>query len=211
MAYRLAQPDSRLARNAADVLGGLRHLKAVEPLGAALHNPVFDVEARVGHGAGAGPHRRAGSGAGPGGGAVGERAPVRAAALQALRELRGPLDPGRPPRCWATPIEDVRVEAAYTVAVAIARMGRTPDADGRDQATAALIAAPGRRSQRQRPPQGGLGAGRDRRPGGAGRPARCAVGRARRGPVCTHAGPGRHRPPDSLVAPPNPSFTIGPC
>jgi HEAT repeats/HEAT repeat len=143
MAYRLAQPDSRLARNAADVLGGMRHLKAVEPLGAALHNPVFDVEARsamalalgrIGEPAGA-PALVAALSV--------KDAPLRSAALQALRELRGPLDPRPATALLGDPAEHVRGEAAYTVAVAIARTataaGRTPDAGSRDQATAALI------------------------------------------------------------------------
>jgi HEAT repeat protein len=139
MAYRLAQPDSRLARNAADVLGGMRHLKAVEPLGAALHNPVFDVEARSAMALALG--RIGEPAAAPALAAVlsVKDAPLRSAALQALRELRGPLDPRPATALLGDPAEDVRGEAAYTVAVAIARMGRTPDTGSRDQATAALI------------------------------------------------------------------------
>lgn len=47
MLNRLAQPDSTLARNAADVLGEFGYPSAIAPLGAALSNPVFSGEARA--------------------------------------------------------------------------------------------------------------------------------------------------------------------
>jgi HEAT repeat protein len=114
-AYRLAQPDSVKARNAADVLGSLRYHKAVEPLGAALNNPVFDAEARVAMAAALG--RIGEPSAAPAlSRALADQQPlVRAEALAALRELRGPLD-ARP----AVPLlrdgtEAVRIEAVYTI------------------------------------------------------------------------------------------------
>jgi HEAT repeat protein len=115
MAYRLAQPDSVKARNAADVLGSLRYARAVEPLGAALNNPVFDAEARVAMAAALG--RIGEPSAVP---ALAQalrdgQALVRAEAVAALRELRGPLDV-RP----AVPLlrdgsEAVRTQAVYTI------------------------------------------------------------------------------------------------
>src|SRR5262249_2688867 len=47
MLNRLAQPDSVLARNAADVLGECGYPPAIPALGAALSNPVFWGEARA--------------------------------------------------------------------------------------------------------------------------------------------------------------------
>jgi HEAT repeat protein len=115
MALRLGQPDSQKARNAADVLGGMRSLKAVEPLGAALNNPLFDAEARVAMAAALG---RIGE---PGGQAPLLQATaaadprIRAAALSAMRDLRAPIDTAR----VAPLLEDadlgVRAEAIYTL------------------------------------------------------------------------------------------------
>ena len=47
MLNRLAQPDSTLARNAADVLGEFHYVSSIPALGAALSNPVFSSEARA--------------------------------------------------------------------------------------------------------------------------------------------------------------------
>jgi hypothetical protein len=47
MLNRLAQPDSVLARNAADVLGEFRAGSAIPALSAALSNPIFTGEARA--------------------------------------------------------------------------------------------------------------------------------------------------------------------
>jgi HEAT repeat protein len=47
MLNRLAQPDSLLARNAADVLGEFGYPSAIPALGAALSNPTFNGEARA--------------------------------------------------------------------------------------------------------------------------------------------------------------------
>jgi HEAT repeat protein len=89
MAYRLAQPDSTKARNAANVLGELRSMKAIEPLGAALNNPIFDGAARAAMAAALGeigelhalPSLRQ---------ALSAREPaVRVAVLESLRGLRG--------------------------------------------------------------------------------------------------------------------------
>ena len=115
MAYRLAQPDSIKARNAADVLGSLRHPRAVEPLSAGLGNPIFDAEARM---AMAGALGRIGDpSARPAlHQAMGAPEPkLRAAALAALRELRGPLDVTPTLPLLRDRDEAVRVQAIYTV------------------------------------------------------------------------------------------------
>jgi HEAT repeat protein len=140
MTGRLAQPDSTLARNAADVLGGMRHLKAVEPLGAALHNPVFDAQARSAMALALGRIGEPAAAPALVSALSAKDAPVRASALQALRELRGPLDPRPAAALLRDPAEDVRMEAAYTVA----SRGRTLDPNSRDQVTAALIDRLGR-------------------------------------------------------------------
>ena len=140
MNNRLAQPDSRLARNAADVLGGMRHLKAVAPLGAALHNPVFDAQARSAMALALGRIGEPAAAPALVSALTAKEAPVRASALQALRELRGPLDPAPAAVLLRDPVEEVRMEAAYTVA----SRGRTLDAASRDRVTAALIDRLGR-------------------------------------------------------------------
>jgi HEAT repeat protein len=114
-ANRLGQPDSRLAQYGADVLGSLRNQRAIAPLGAALNNPVFDPEARV---AMAEALARIGEPS-----AVpalvqatrAQEAPVRAAAIAALRDLRGTPDPAPALALLADPSEDVRAQAIYTV------------------------------------------------------------------------------------------------
>ena len=135
MNNRLAQPDSRLARNAADVLGGMRHLRAIEPLSAALHNPVFDAEARSAMALALGRIGEPAAAPALVSALAAKEAPIRASALQALRELRGPLDAAPAAALLRDPAEAVRMEAAYTVA----SRGRTLDARSRDQVTAALI------------------------------------------------------------------------
>lgn len=116
MAERLAQPDSVRARNAADVLGELRTTKALTPLGAALNNPVFDAEARaamaralgeIGH-LDAVPSLRQ---------AFGADAPaVRAAAVAALRQLRGFQDASLARGALTDASAEVRLQAIDTIA-----------------------------------------------------------------------------------------------
>jgi HEAT repeat protein len=120
-AHRLAQPDSVKARNAADVLGSLRNARAVEPLGAALNNPIFNGEARVAMASALG--------------RIGEldavpaltqalrapEAPVRAAAAAALRELRGFVDPSPVLPLLADADMRTRAEAIDTIGAARGR------------------------------------------------------------------------------------------
>ncbi len=125
MVKRLARPDSIKARNAADVLGGLRYPRAVEPLSAGLLNPIFDAEARGAMAAALGrigepaaqPALRQALGA--------PEASVRAAALVALRDLRGPLDPTAALPLLRDRDEKVRAEAVFTLG---ATRGLTPAA-----------------------------------------------------------------------------------
>lgn len=112
---RLAQADSTQARNGADLLGTLRRPKAVAPLGAALQNPVFDAEARA--------HMARALGM------IGEldalpalsqalsatEPRVRGAALAAMRELRGFVDPTPAVGALSDIDATVRREAAYTI------------------------------------------------------------------------------------------------
>lgn len=115
MVNRLAQPDSRRARNAADALGELRMDKAIAPLGAALGNPTYDAEARAAMaralgtiGAPAGwPHLVA---------ATRDSEPaVRAAALAAARGLRGFDDATVAKGLLSDPSAQVRLQAVYTI------------------------------------------------------------------------------------------------
>jgi HEAT repeat protein len=89
MLNRLSQPDSALARNAADVLGEFRAASAIPALSAALSNPIFSGEAR-----GAVAHALGQIGrpevATPLTQALADSDPlVKAASLQALRDVEG--------------------------------------------------------------------------------------------------------------------------
>jgi HEAT repeat protein len=117
MLNRLAQPDSTLARNAADVLGEFRAGSSIPALSAALSNPIFTGEARaamaqalgnLGNAAAAAPLTQALSIQDP---------LVKAAALQALRNV-----PGYHDGTVAVPLvgdadEQVRAEAAVTMGI----------------------------------------------------------------------------------------------
>ncbi len=116
MAERLGQPDSKLARNAADVLGEMRMLKAIPSLGAALNNPAFDGEARasmaralgqIGHMGGLTALRQA---------MTTDRGEVRAAAAAALRDLRGYTDPSPAASLLNDGDAEVRLEAIDSIA-----------------------------------------------------------------------------------------------
>ena len=136
MATRLGQPDSRKAEAAADVLGGLRTSKAIEPLGAALNNPLFDGSARAAMAAALG---RIGDQAAVPALAQGAKdadAQVRAAALGALRELRGTIPVASVIEHLGDSDEGVRIEAIYSLG---ATRGVGIDAAARSSATLALV------------------------------------------------------------------------
>jgi hypothetical protein len=130
MLNRLSQPDSLLARNAADVLGEFKAASAIPALGAALSNPIYTGEARAAMAHALGTIGR-NAGAAPLTSALADSDPlVKAASLEALREIEGFHD-----GMVAVPLVldadvQVRAEAAVTIG-----MMRTP------QAASALVQA----------------------------------------------------------------------
>jgi HEAT repeat protein len=115
MTMRLAQADSRLARNAADVLGELRHPKAVEPLGAALQNRVYDEDARAAFAHALGEIGEVGAQPSLEGALSAESPRVRAAALAAMRDLRGFSDGRAAAAALGDSDAKVRTEAVFTL------------------------------------------------------------------------------------------------
>ncbi|MDB4981517.1 MAG: lyase domain protein repeat-containing protein [Myxococcales bacterium] len=94
MLTRLSQPDSVKARNAADVLGEFKTGAAIPALGAALSNPLFTGEARAAMARALGAIGRA-EAAAPLVQSLADASPlVKAAALEALREVDGFHDGG---------------------------------------------------------------------------------------------------------------------
>jgi HEAT repeat protein len=135
MLNRLAQPDSVLARNAADVLGEFRAGSAIPALSAALTNPIFTGEARA-----AMAHALGQIGvndvAAPLTQALGDADPlVKAASLQALRDVYGFHDGMVAVPLVRDPDAVVRGEAATTIgmlrtqAAASALVAALADAD----------------------------------------------------------------------------------
>jgi HEAT repeat protein len=124
MLGRLSQPDSFLARNAADVLGEFGYPSAVPALSAALSNPIFSAEAR------AAMARALGSiglpEAVPGlTGALSSPDPaVKAASLTALRDIAGFRQTDLAAPLLSDADAQVRTEAALTMG-AVARTGKT--------------------------------------------------------------------------------------
>lgn len=146
MLQRLSQPDSLKARNAADVLGEFRAASAIPALGAALSNPIYTGEARaamaqalgrIGRNEAAAPLQQALVDANP---------MVKAASLQALREVRGFHDGMVAAPLLGDADEQVRTEAAITMGVMYAHGGaqalvqamRDPSATVRQNAAWAL-------------------------------------------------------------------------
>jgi HEAT repeat protein len=124
MLGRLSQPDSFLARNAADVLGELGYTSSIPALSAAMTNPIYSAEARAAMARALGSIGR------------NEAAPalidalasadpaVKAAALGSLRQLQGfrQVDAAAPLLTDAD--QQVRAEAALTMGTAL-RTGKT--------------------------------------------------------------------------------------
>ncbi len=136
MSERLTGDDAVKARNAADVLGGLRLPDAVAPLGAALTAGRFNAEARSAM-------ARAIGEIGDIDGqpalvtALRAREPsVRAAAVESLRDLRGFEDAAAAASLLADTDADVRAEAVSTIGFLRARAGTQPV-----RAMAALVAS----------------------------------------------------------------------
>jgi HEAT repeat protein len=124
MLGRLSQPDSVLARNAADVIGELGYTSAIPALSAALSNPIYSAEAR------AAMARALGSLGQPEAtpallDALGSADPaVKAAALGALRQIQGFRQGGVAAPLLGDADEQVRAEAALTLG-AVLRTGKT--------------------------------------------------------------------------------------
>jgi len=115
MLNRLAQPDSVLARNAADVLGEFGFPSAIPALGAALSNPIFTGEARAAMARALGSINRP-EVAQPLVDALSASDPlVQAAAVTALRNVSGFHDASVAVPLLGAADEQVRAEAATTV------------------------------------------------------------------------------------------------
>src|SRR5688572_18335914 len=139
MSARLTGSDPIAARNAADVLGGLRMRLAIQPLGQLLVDGGRDAEAR-------GAAARAL-------GAIGDlaalpalskalaaaEAPVRAAALESLRGLRNFQEPGLAVPLLGDPDEDVRVQAIYTLGASRGRVMGGSDGETAVRGRAAVL------------------------------------------------------------------------
>jgi len=122
MLNRLAQPDSLLARNAADVLGEFRAASAIPALGAALSNPTFTGEARAAMAHALGQIGRSDA-ATPLTQALADSDPlVKAASLQALREVDGFHDGMVAVPLVSDADPQVRAEAATTIGMMHTRL-----------------------------------------------------------------------------------------
>ena len=132
MLTRLAQPDSTLARNAADVLGEFHYVSSIPALGAALSNPVFSSEARAHMAQALGRISRPAVVAPLTAmlGAAGTDGVVKVAAMQALQSIAGLRDGSAVSPLLGDSDVGVRAEAATT-------LGMFHDANG----TAALVNA----------------------------------------------------------------------
>jgi hypothetical protein len=115
MLNRLAQPDSVLARNAADIIGEFRAASAIPALSAALTNPIFTGEARAAMAHALGQIGR-NDVAAPLTLALGDADPVvKAASLQALRGIDGFHDGMVAVPLVSDADANVRGEAATTI------------------------------------------------------------------------------------------------
>jgi len=132
MLTRLAQPDSTLARNAADVLGEFHYVSSIPALGAALSNPVFSSEARAHMAQALGRISRPAVVAPLTAmlGAAGTDGVVKVAVMQALQSIAGLRDGSAVSPLLGDGDVGVRAEAATT-------LGMFHDANG----TAALVNA----------------------------------------------------------------------
>src|SRR3954466_8496088 len=115
MLNRLAQGDSLLARNAADVLGEFGNPSAIPALGAALSNPVFNGEARAAMARALGSIARP-TAAAPLTAALSDADPmVKAAAVVALRNVQGFNDGTVAVPLLGDADQQVRAEAAVSI------------------------------------------------------------------------------------------------
>jgi HEAT repeat protein len=142
MLGRLSQPDSFLARNAADVLGELGYTGSVPALSAAMSNPIFSAEARAAMARALGSIGRVE--AVPAlVAALGSADPaVKAAALSSLRQIQGFRQADVAAPLLTDADQQVRAEAALTLGTAL-RTGKTGvQAAGVQELLAALATDP---------------------------------------------------------------------
>jgi HEAT repeat protein len=139
MVQRLSQPDSTLARNAADVLGEMRAYKSIKPLGAALNNPIFSDEARAAMARALGEIGDMKGLPALNDAAKAREPAVRAAAAEGLRKLRGYTDPTLAVSLLSDPDTNVRIEAIYSVAATRSSAQAFPSAQDAAQQLSHLV------------------------------------------------------------------------
>jgi HEAT repeat protein len=132
MTERLSGGDALAARNAADVLAELRLPEAVAPLGAAVGDPTLALDARLAAVRALGAIGAESALAPLGRALASSEAPVRAAAVAGLREVRGFRDPSAAVPLLGDADESVRAQAALTV-------GATRDMAAGTAGVAALV------------------------------------------------------------------------
>jgi hypothetical protein len=115
MGARLAGDDMVKARNAADVLGGLHHPEAVAPLSAALALGALDADTRAAAARALGEIGESTAKPALVRAFTASEAPVRAAAVAALRELRDTDDVSPAAALLGDGDEQVRIQAIYTI------------------------------------------------------------------------------------------------
>lgn len=123
MLGRLSQPDSFLARNAADVLGELGYAGAVPALSAAMSNPIYSAEARAAMARALGTINRPSVVAPLTTGLAAPEAEVRIASLKALQGVTGLHDGTAVAPLVADADAGVRAQAAMTLGTFRARAG----------------------------------------------------------------------------------------
>ena len=124
MLGRLSQPDSFLARNAADVLGELGYAGAVPALSAAMSNPIYSAEARAAMARALGSIGRPDAAPALVGVLASPDPAVKASALSALRQIQGFHQPDAAAALLTDADEQVRAEAALTLGATL-RTGKT--------------------------------------------------------------------------------------
>src|SRR5437763_1613423 len=115
MFARLADVDSIKARNAADVLGEMQRAEAIAPLSTALVNFTLNAEARAHVALALGHIGELRAQAALQGALSAQEPEVRAAALQALRALRGFTSAAVAVPLLADHDAAVRIQAIYTL------------------------------------------------------------------------------------------------
>jgi len=114
MLQRLGQPESLLARNAADILGELGYPSSIPALSAALSNPIFTADARAAMARALGSIARPSAAAGLISALGASEPAVKAAAVSALRDVEGFTNAAVAEGLLTDADEEVRAQAAMT-------------------------------------------------------------------------------------------------